>query len=102
MNRIRRVTAWAAAVLLLLAVLYFVISLPITLLVDRVVLKRPGYAGASMCSMSAVSIIMPAAVAAVVPSYAEFADTAAAQIALAVAITCSSSLAYLRLMNEGQ
>ncbi len=72
---------------ILLAVLYFVISLPITLLVDRVVLKRPGYAGASMCSMSAVSIIMPAAVAAVVPSYAEFADTAAAQIALAVAIT---------------
>ena len=73
---------------IILSILYFVISLPLTLLVDRVILKRPGYAGASMCSMSAVSIIMPAAVAAVVPSYAEYAETAAAQIALAVAITC--------------
>ena len=73
---------------ILLSVLYFVISLPLTLLVDRAILKRPGYAGASMCSMSAVSIIMPAAVAEVVPSYAPYAETAAAQIALAVAITC--------------
>ena len=73
---------------ILLAILYFVISLPLTLLVDRLILKRPGYAGASMCSMSAVSIIMPAAVAEVVPSYAQYVDTAAAQIALAVAITC--------------
>jgi 2-keto-3-deoxygluconate permease len=72
---------------ILLSILYFVISLPIMLFVDRVILKRPGYAAASMTSMSPVSIIMPAAVAEAVPEYAPFADTAAAQIALAVAIT---------------
>lgn len=71
----------------LLAVIYFVISLPITIFVDRVILKRPGYAGASMSSLTPVSIIMPAAVAEAVPSYAPYAETAAAQIALAVAIT---------------
>lgn len=72
---------------ILLSILYFVISLPIMLFVDRVILKRPGYAAASMTSMSPVSIIMPAAVAEAVPEYAPYADTAAAQIALAVAIT---------------
>lgn len=71
----------------LLTVIYFVISLPILLFVDRALLKRPGYAAASMTSMSPVSIIMPAAVAAAVPEYAPYAETAAAQIALAVALT---------------
>ena len=69
---------------ILLALIYFVVSLPILIFVDRIILKRPGYA---MTSMSAVSIIMPAAVAEVVPEYAPYAETAAAQIALAVAIT---------------
>ena len=72
---------------ILLAVIYFVVSLPVTLFVDRVILKRPGYAGAAMSSMSPVSIIMPAAVAEAVPAYAPYAETAAAQIALAVAVT---------------
>ena len=72
---------------ILLSVLYFVISLPILIFVDRMILKRPGYAAASMTSMSPVSIIMPAAVANAVPEYAPYAETAAAQIALAVAIT---------------
>ena len=72
---------------ILLAALYFAISLPILIFVDRVILKRPGYAAASMTSMSPVSIIMPAAVAGAVPEYAPYAETAAAQIALAVAIT---------------
>ena len=72
---------------ILLAALYFAISLPILIFVDRVILKRPGYAAASMTSMSPVSIIMPAAVANAVPEYAPYAETAAAQIALAVAIT---------------
>lgn len=72
---------------ILLTVLYFVISLPIMLFVDRVILKRPGYAAASMTSMSPVSIIMPAAVAAAVPEYAPYVETASAQIALAVALT---------------
>ena len=72
---------------ILLALIYFVVSLPILIFVDRIILKRPGYAAASMTSMSAVSIIMPAAVTEVVPEYAPYAETAAAQIALAVAIT---------------
>ncbi len=72
---------------ILLTVLYFVISIPVMLFVDKVILKRPGYAAASMTSMSPVSIIMPAAVAAAVPDYAPYVETAAAQIALAVALT---------------
>lgn len=71
----------------LLTLIYFVVSLPVLIFVDRVILKRPGYAAASMTSMSPVSIIMPAAVAAAVPEYAPYAETSAAQIALAVALT---------------
>ncbi len=72
---------------ILLTIIYFAISLPVMLFVDRVILKRPGYAAASMTSMSAVSIIMPAAVASAVPEYEPYVETAAAQIALAVALT---------------
>ena len=72
---------------ILLTIIYFIISLPIMLAVDRGILKRPGYAAASMTSMSPVSIIMPAAVAEAVPEYVTYAETAAAQIALAVALT---------------
>ncbi len=57
------------------------------LLVDKGLLKRPGYAAVSMTSMSGVSIIMPAAVAAAIPEYAIYASSAAAQIGLAVALT---------------
>lgn len=71
----------------LLTCIYFAISLPILILVDRIILKRPGYAAVSMTSISPVSIIMPAAVAAAVPEYAPYTATASAQIALAVALT---------------
>lgn len=72
---------------LFLACIYFAISLPVLILVDRMILKRPGYAAVSMTSISPVSIIMPAAVAAAVPEYAPYTITASAQIALAVALT---------------
>jgi 2-keto-3-deoxygluconate permease len=71
----------------LLTVIYFVISIPWMLLVDKGLLRRPGYAAVSMTSMSGVSIIMPAAVAAAIPAYEGYAVAAAAQIGLAVALT---------------
>ncbi len=71
----------------ILTILYFLVSIPLMLLVDKGLLKRPGYAAVSMTSMSGVSIIMPAAVAAAIPEYAIYASSAAAQIGLAVALT---------------
>ncbi len=85
---------------LMLTILYFLISLPLMLLVDKGLLKRPGYAAVSMTSMSGVSIIMPAAVAAAIPSYGSYAAAAAAQIGLAVALTDLLSPVLIRKAIE--
>ncbi len=82
---------------ILLSVLYFAITIPLQLVVDRFVLKRPGYGAVSMSSISGVSIIMPAAVAAVLPAYQQYTASAVAQLGLAVILTDLFSPVLIKL-----
>lgn len=57
------------------------------LLVDKLVLRQPGYAAASLSCVAGASVSMPAIVGEILPQYAPYAQTATAQIACAVVIT---------------
>jgi 2-keto-3-deoxygluconate permease len=72
---------------ILLSLLFLVINIPIMLAVDKAILRRPGYAGVAFSSIAGISAAMPFIVAQVIPQYAPYAQTAAAQLAMAVVIT---------------
>ena len=57
------------------------------MLCDRLIGKRPGYAGWAVASAAGNSIATPAAVALVDPSWAPFVGDATTQIAAAVVVT---------------
>ncbi len=60
---------------------------PFIVLCDRLIGKRPGYAGWAVASAAGNSIATPAAVALVDPSWAPFVGDATTQIAAAVVVT---------------
>lgn len=72
---------------ILLGVITLVLSGGLAILADRVVNRRPGYAGAAVSTAAANSVATPAAVAAVVPAFEAIAPLATAQIAAAVIFT---------------
>ncbi len=72
---------------ILLGIVVMVIGGGLTFLVDRFVLRRPGYAGAALSSSSGNSIANPAIVAAIDVSYKPFVQSATVEIASAVVLT---------------
>ncbi len=81
---------------LLLAAIYFAVSLPLLLAVDKLVLRRPGYAAVAYTSLPGAAVAFPAAIAAALPQHAGFAASATGQIALAMAVTNVASVFLLR------
>ncbi|PZT55531.1 2-keto-3-deoxygluconate permease [Paenibacillus silvae] len=79
---------------LLLTVLFMLLCLIPLVLVDRVILKRPGYAAAAVCSVAGLSMVVPAMAAELNPAYAPYVDQSIAQIAFAVILT-SVSVPYI-------
>lgn len=57
------------------------------LLVDRKLLRQPGYASASLSCIAGASVSMPPLVAEVLPQYAPYVESATAQIACGVVLT---------------
>ena len=84
-NLLQAVAAGPSAVLL--ALLYLVVNIPLFLVIDRVVLRRPGYAGVALSSVAGVACSAPAIVAATYPQFEPYVSVATSQIALAVVIT---------------
>ncbi|MNI60194.1 2-keto-3-deoxygluconate permease [compost metagenome] len=72
---------------LLLTLVFFVLCLVPLIMIDRALLKRPGYAAAATCSVAGLSMVVPAMAAGFNPAYAPYVDTAIAQIAFAVILT---------------
>lgn len=72
---------------LLISAVYCVIFMTILLFVDRKILRQPGYASISSCSIAGASIAMPPVIAQALPQYADHVASATAQIACAVLIT---------------
>ncbi|MCI1945500.1 2-keto-3-deoxygluconate permease [Clostridium luticellarii] len=59
----------------------------ILILADKFILKRPGYAGASLATVSGSAVAYPAIVATVVPSMQPYVASASVQTAAAVIVT---------------
>ena len=72
---------------IILTVIFYLISLLPLLLIDRKVIKRPGYAAIAMSSVAGLSISVPSLAAEISNVYAPFMDVAMSQIALASIIT---------------
>lgn len=72
---------------LLLSLIYIVCCALGLLLVDKLVLRQPGYAAASLSCVAGASVSMPAIVGEILPQYAVYAEAATAQIACGVVIT---------------
>lgn len=72
---------------IVLGLIAVIIGGPFIVLCDRLIGKRPGYAGWAVSSATGNSIATPAAVALVDPSWAPFVGDATTQIAAAVVVT---------------
>jgi 2-keto-3-deoxygluconate permease len=78
----------------ILAALFLVCSMPVFLIADKVLLRRPGYASIAFASMGGVSISAPGVITKVYPELMDAGDivsSASGQIALAfviVAVIC--------------
>lgn len=72
---------------IILTLIFYLISLLPLLLIDRKVIKRPGYAAIAMSSVAGLSISVPSLAAEISNIYAPFMDVAMSQIALVSIIT---------------
>ena len=72
---------------LLLAAVFLVINITIMLLVDRLILHRPGYAAIASCSVAGISLIGPATIAASNSIYLPYVDNAEVLAAMVLIIT---------------
>lgn len=72
---------------IILTLIFYLISLLPLLLIDRKVIKRPGYAAIAMSSVAGLSISVPSLAAEISNVYAHFVDVAMSQIALVSIIT---------------
>lgn len=72
---------------LLLTAIFIIVNVPILLLVDRVLLRRPGYAALGVATAAGISITAPGIYAASHPDYVQYVQVAQAQIAMIVVVT---------------
>ena len=72
---------------ILLGVIYFAINLPILLSVDKFVLRRPGYAATAFSGIGGIAVGIPAIIAASLPEYLPYVETASSQLSLTVVLT---------------
>lgn len=84
-NLMNVATAGASGIILGFIVL-IVSGVPLVF-ADRLINRRPGYAGAAIASAAGNSVATPAAVALVDPSYVPYVEVATAQISAAVVVT---------------
>ena len=80
---------------IILALIYLVINIPLMLLADKAVGRRPGYAGVAMCSVAGIALVVPKMLG---EAYADYCGTAIAQCALALIITAIVSPLITKLV----
>jgi len=85
---------------LLLTVIFTVITVSLSLLVDRVVLRGKGYAGAATCAVCGAFVPSAALVAEALPQYAPYVISATAQVSMVYVITGFSSLYITELIAK--
>lgn len=70
---------------IVLVVFCVLINAIVLIAVDRVIVKRPGYAGAGMCAASGICMAVPAMMG---EAYAQYTQAAVSQLALMVILSC--------------
>lgn len=68
-------------------ILFYIICLIPLLVIDKQVMKRPGYAASAMSSVAGLSLVVPTLAAELNPVYEKFIQVSIAQIAFAVILT---------------
>jgi 2-keto-3-deoxygluconate permease len=71
----------------MLSLFYVAFNFALMLFWDRIVLKRPGYAGVSLGAVAGVAVAIPAMIAELLPEYLSIVPTATAQIATVLIIS---------------
>ena len=72
---------------LALSIIYAVVCGGLLYLIDRAVLRQPGYASVSLSCVAGAAVSFPAAVGQALPEYSAYVESATAQVACAVVIT---------------
>lgn len=71
----------------LLGIIAFAVGASVLLLADKLILRRPGYAGAALASVAGSSCAIPAIVAGIIPELQDMVGIASVQLAAAVIVT---------------
>lgn len=72
---------------ILLTIVYIVINVPLMLLLDRQILRRPGYGAVASCSVAGISVVVPMMLGANNSAYMPYVEASTAQLAMAVVFT---------------
>lgn len=72
---------------LLLVIILILVTAPVALFVDRILLKRPGYGGMATISVAGNAIAVPPIIAAAAPEFLPYVEIAMTQISAAVILT---------------
>lgn len=72
---------------LILTAIYIIVNVPFMFLLDRHILRRPGYGAVATCSVAGISVVVPMMLGAGNPAYAPYVEAATAQLAMAVVFT---------------
>lgn len=88
---------------MVVVVIYYIISIPFILFIDRMILKRPGYAGIGISAVGGLSISVPAMVASIDASFGPYVSQASSIISFAMIMTsCITPFVNKRLMKKWQ
>lgn len=83
---------------ILLGVIFIAISVPVMILADKALLKRPGYAGAAFSCIGGVSVSTPPIIATVIPQFGPYVDTAVGQLAMAFVLSAIAAPTITRFV----
>lgn len=70
-----------------LSLVYIIFGAFVLVLIDRLILRRPGYAAASLSAVAGAAVSMPQIIGEALPQYAPFAATSTALVACCVVLT---------------
>jgi len=100
-SKINLISVWEAGFGgVLLFIIVIAITGPVAFLTDRLILRRPGYAGMSTVSVAGNTVAVPAMIAAVAPEFTPYVELAIIQLSAAVIISAFLCPAMVHLVAK--
>ena len=72
---------------IILTIIYLAVGVPLMYLLDRLVLRRPGYGAVATCSVAGIAVVVPMMLGQSNPAHMPYVEAATAQVAMAVIFT---------------